>query len=212
MLSQVFFPEPQTRQLLRPYVDEGLNSECQQVSAERSTFQHPSTSVLRNVAGDARNEVFSVLASDIVLATAVRQAMNLPQDLLASRMRSQAPVLDLREAELSPIQWARLSACILQTEPNAIATLHVAADAADASMLASQPEMRLLCTKVQGMQQHCRAIDTSNQQTRCSTCSARSLPHSPSHVLIGFPCPVSRNFCAAAGVPPLSLSACKADV
>jgi hypothetical protein len=82
--------------------------------------------VLRSLRGEATHDVFGVLSQEGV-ASGARQAMSLPQDLLAKWVEAQGPVLDLQHARLSLVQWARLSCSMHMVQPDAITTLHLSA-------------------------------------------------------------------------------------
>jgi predicted Zn-ribbon and HTH transcriptional regulator len=170
-------------------------------------YTSQSVQVLRYVAGDARKEVFSILKQDGSLAAALSAALTLPQDLLASWITSEAPELDLREAcDLSTMQWARLSACILQADPSAITTLHIPALGTNE---VSQDELNVLHAKLKVLRERSKGI--SSNLTRCNMCGCRFDNKPPSHVLVGSRCPNDSLFCATPDAPILPLAACYDD-
>ena len=67
-----------------------------------------------------------MLAADAgSIAAATEKALHLPQDLLEKWILSAAPEVDLRAANLSHTQWARLAMGLAQTPCHAITTLHL---------------------------------------------------------------------------------------
>ena len=62
------------------------------------------------------------------MAAAAESALHLPQDILAKWIQSGSPTVDLRDAHLSHVQWARLAMALAQSQAQAptVTTLHFA--------------------------------------------------------------------------------------